>query len=376
MTLKRKRSFQGSIAPLDFFAMQSLLSLAVFLYVQETVEPSPVAERRGSLSSPDIGVNGLFLYRKGSSSSSTLTERPNGFSIQEIETILSASVDPYFRGQFNFSFEFEPDASSGKREARFHPEEAFAETLSIPYVTFRIGKFNAFFGRHNQLHTHAWPFIDPPLIYDVALGEEGLNEVGLAASMLIPFPWYSEVTAQAFSAQNENLFEPSSADNLAGVFQLKNFWELSEIVGLEIDGSFGLGNNSFNSKTYLYDMALIFKWGDLAQRAKAPYISFTTEALRADLQKDGQDNEAKNGLSSWIQIQPWRRFWLQTRGDLLGNTKNISAKKTSALIGFVPTEFSSLRAQYDLQKEEGLKAEHRISLQLNISIGAHPAHQY
>ena len=84
------------------------------------------------------------------------------------------------------------------------------------------------------------------------------------------------------------------------------------------------------------------------------------------------------GWSSWVQFQLQKKWWLQARLEnldqvTLGNTQT----KSSLLIGFVPTEYSALRLQYDHSEvPSALEAEQRITLQLNVSMGAHPAHSY
>ena len=326
---------------------------------------------------PDLSANGLFLFRKGSKSSTMFADKPNGFSVQEIETRLSSTVDPYFRGEFTLSFESEIDPATGDQEFHFHPEEAYAETISLPSVTLRAGKFKAFLGRHNQMHTHAWAFVDQPLSYDRILGEEGLNEIGASAAFIAPTPWYLEIVGQALSARNDLLFDKNSADDVAGIFYLKNLFDVNAATSFELNGTYGIGNNDLGAKTQLFDAASVVKWKPLAQ-SNLHSVSWTTEWLHAQHQQgsDAEHNEA--GVSSWVQWQLLKRWWLQGRGELFmaSTYDNVETKKASGLIGFVPTEYSAVRAQYDASKNTGAEVEHRVSLQLNISIGAHPAHAY
>jgi len=326
---------------------------------------------------PDVSANGLLLYRKGNHSSSVNSDKPNGFSIQEIETQLSSTVDPYFKANFMFSFEMQPGENGKSPEFHFSPEEAFVETLSLPMVTVRAGKFKAFLGRHNQIHTHARPFIDQPLAYDKILGDEGLNEVGISAAYLVPSPWYFEIVAQGLSARNNNLFDKDSADDIAGVFFVKNLWDLTDSTSFELDGTYGIGNNAQASKTQLFDAAATVKWRPLAYSSEQS-VAWTTEWLHAMHQMDGTGAHNEAGVSSWLQFQFLKNWWLESRGELYmtGAYDNVQTKKASGLIGYIFTEYSALRAQYDAQKEQAKKLEHRVSLQLNISIGAHPAHAY
>lgn len=322
---------------------------------------------------PDISINGLLLYRMGSEGNAAESEDGNGFSVQEIELRLTSNIDAYFRGDFTLAIEDE--------EGEFHvePEEAFVETLSLPGATVRAGKFYAFWGRHNQLHTHYFPFIDAPLSADL-LGEHGLNDVGAAVSALIPAPWYSEIVLQAFSGDNEHLFGSPSRDDVAGIYFLKNLWDLSDAATLELDLGYGNGRNVDNDINHIYNAALTLKWRPL-EKSRYRSFSWTTEytAVEKLLDEDGVDQGRTGALSSWIQYQTAQRWWLQARGEVLkshdGETDDV--KKYSALLGYVPTEYSALRLQYDsIDDPSADETEQRVTLQLNVSLGAHPAHLY
>ena len=330
------------------------------------------AQNNVKFSNPEISVNGLFLGRVGSDGSSRSQESANGFHIQEIETRLTANVDPYFRADFTLAFEKEPG-----QDFVFTPEEAFIESLSLPSVTLRLGKFRAFLGKHNQYHTHSFPFIDLPLIYEQLVGEEGLNEIGASAAVLLPVPWFSEFVAQGFSATNENLFTVDRANAIAGLFHSKNLWDLNKTTTFELTGSYGIGQNDFGSNSQIYSASSTLKWRPL-EKSIYRRVAWTTEFLQTF--RDGApDNELVGGVSSWLQWQFARRWWIQGRYDYLGlpDPDDGTGYKASALLAFVPSEFSALRLQYDALSEPGPgDMQHIVTLQLNFTIGAHPAHDY
>jgi hypothetical protein len=75
------------------------------------------------------------------------------------------------------------------------------------------------------------------------------------------------------------------------------------------------------------------------------------------------------------------QWWLQGRTeyvDVLDSTApEIDVRrKQSALVAYNPTEFTGVRLQYDHLEDNVDHPENRISLQLNLTIGAHPAHAY
>src|SRR3990172_794042 len=89
---------------------------------------------------PDISVNLLGRYRYETHGSNDRTDGVhNGLSFEESEMQFSADVDPYFRAVALFSLSQE----AGTTDFGIEPEEVFFETLSLPIVTFKAGKFKA-----------------------------------------------------------------------------------------------------------------------------------------------------------------------------------------------------------------------------------------
>ena len=58
----------------------------------------------------------------------------------------------------------------------------------------------AAFGKHNSLHTHAFPLITAPSPARDMLGADGLRGMGASAELRLPTPFYSDLTFQAFDA--------------------------------------------------------------------------------------------------------------------------------------------------------------------------------
>ena len=80
------------------------------------------------------------------------------------------------------------------------PEEVWARTTSIPGIQLKVGKLRGTFGKHGLLHTHAFPFIQAPVIMANTIGEEGFKDAGMEASWLTPLPWFSELTGGIYQA--------------------------------------------------------------------------------------------------------------------------------------------------------------------------------
>ncbi len=353
------------------FILKNLFYISILLLGSNTFAQSLSDNSRGNGFNPAIGLNALTIYKNSSRDNDH-----DGFSLQEAELQFSADVDAYFRAEATFAVHKEHHEEGGEEEHgyAFEPEEVFAETISIPDFTVKLGKFYAQFGKYNMVHTHAQPFIYRGLVQEYMFGEEGLNEAGVSVSYLAPLPWYSDLTVQFLQPTNEELFveDPHSITTVAN---LKNLWDLSESLTLEW-GLSGLYFEEQAEKSTVLGTDLTLKWRPVK---KGKYSSFvwSTEFIHKDVQGT---NEVKNGgYSTFLRYQFAPRWFAQAQYEFLGVAKDESIADQNAytaLLAFVPTEFSAVRMQYDEIHDGEDRPEKRVSLQLSFSIGAHPAHQY
>ena len=356
--------------------MKTFLFLVFFVGSYSINAQSLSQTSRGNKFNPAIGLNALTLYRNGFKEVES-----DGLSLQEIELQLSSDVDAYFRAEATIGLHQEESTGAAhSHEFKIEPEEVFVETLSIPKFTIKVGKFYANFGKYNAIHSHALPFIYRGKVQETMFGEEGLAETGLGISFLAPASWFSEISVQALQPTNETLFVDSH-HGAAYVLKWKNLWDLSDATTLEW-GISGLSfskhahGSSIEDKTNLYGTDLTVKWRP-AKDGKSSSFMWSTEFIHKD--RSGTNSDKNGGISSFIRYQLAERWYTQAQYEFLGLGKKDGVKDTNvynALIGFIPTEFSSIRAQYDSIHDGSDKPEKRVSLQLNISIGAHPAHVY
>jgi hypothetical protein len=330
---------------------------------------------------PDISVNFLGHWQRGTglSDSQTVPNR-NGLTLQELEFHFSADVDPYLRAVALVAAAQE-DGSTGYG---FDPEEVFLETISLPRITLKAGKFYTSFGKHNQLHRHAFPFIDAPLIHQKIFGDEALNDAGISASLLLPTSWYSELTTQIINGGNPSLYASPSAGRMSGVIRLKNLWDLNDDLTMELGVSGTSGKNSVSNSSSAVGSDLTFKWRP-AEGGKYRSLIWSSEYIQGmNFMNDpsGTPTEIKKlgGIASWIQYQFAERWWIQGRAEYIGRPSSDLLpiqKKQSVLLAFLPSEFSGFRLQYDHLKDGSrAKDDHTVGFQFNVSIGAHPAHAY
>ncbi len=366
-----------------------------FVFLAIAIPYASFAQSKNNFN-PDISVNALMLYQNSNRGSDENVEPQNGATLQEAEIQFTADVDPYSKFMATFSLHPEIDTLTIPHSAEYviDPEELFVETLQLPQLSIRAGKFKTPFGRHNQLHTHAFPFIDAPLINDVLLGEEGLNDIGISAAYLIPgMPWYSEATGQILSGRTEgpDYFNSRSPNASVYLMHLKNLWEVSEEASIELGLSGVEGKNSFQNQASLYQQGdtkflgldFTLKWRPLVG-GKGRAIYWSTEYIDRQIDRPMSKNSGK-GYATWIQYQLAPRWWAQARSEYLQveDTDSVAPlanpphqRKYTALVAFLPSEFSGLRLQYSNLYDGGEKPEQKFLLQFNAMIGAHPAHAY
>lgn len=355
--------------------MKTLIIFLSAMLATQTYAQGLSQTSRGNKFNPDIGVNVLSLFKN-----SAVDSEEDGFSLQEVEMQFSSDVDAYFRAEVMLGLHQEHGTSGHTHEYKIEPEEAFIETLSIPGLTVKVGKFYVGFGKYNAFHSHALPFIYKGKVQETMFGEENLSESGISFSSLVPVGWFSEITAQAVQPTNDTLFVDSHHQP-AYIVKWKNLWELNDSSTLEW-GASGLlfsahdHSSSAEEKTNLLGTDLTYKWRPTKNGKSSSFI-WSNEFIHKD--RAGSNTTKNAGVTSFMRYQLAERWHVGAQYEYLGFTKNAGTKDTNTyagLIAYVPTEFSQIRAQYDNIHDGSLKAEKRISLQFNISIGAHPAHQY
>lgn len=348
------------------------------------------------ITTPSISANTLFLYRnsnlhKGNINATDLDQTPNGLNIQEAELQFYSDVDPYTRLSLLLSIapQYTSDGITVSEEWGVEPEEVFAESNILSDITFKIGKFKAAIGKHNGLHTHAFPFIDPPIANTQLLGDEGLNDVGVSTAILFSTDWFNELTIQYLRGKGENdEFKSPSPSMGVGLAHWKNLFDLNDDLTIEIGASYAQGGNSFSKMTLLSGADLTFKWRP-SEGGRYTSLLWSTEYLSRKQTQVAVAEEKGFGFASWVQYQFSERWSCSYRYDQLKVSESFDPIKllnttwVKNSLGFIytPSEFSSYRIEYD-HKHSGVKnndnesTEKTFYLQANFTIGAHPVHAY
>ncbi len=303
---------------------------------------------------------------------------PGGLSLQEVELRLSGVVDPYLRADLTF-------AAHGEE---MHFEEAFFTTLDLPRVTVRGGRMYASFGRHNALHTHAFPLLGAPLPWRTLLGIDGLNDVGLSAAVLLPLPFFAELVIEVFDGQMTP-FAPAEPEPGSEPIDVREFWDLAwigrlrtvfdvgETSAIEFGGTWLGGRGAGGGVTQVMGADVTFKRPP-AGRLRGGAWHAGVEVLAVHRPDDHEPWQGGAFAAAGHQLSG--RWWLRARGALLGlpGLQDAGALRAEALLAFVPTETSAFRLQYAFERPEPgtVNAIHELFLQAVFSIGPHPAHPW
>ncbi|MEW6293308.1 MAG: TonB-dependent receptor [Pseudomonadota bacterium] len=346
-----------------------------------------------------------------------------GFSLQHSELILSANIDPSFRGVARF-------AITGDNEVEV--EEASVSTLGLGGgFTARAGRFASDIGYQNARHPHEWDFADATLMQKVLFGAEGYRHDGLQLKWTAPTELFLQLGAEigrgdVFPGTDRNK-NGSGAGAIfvktGGDFGASNSWQaglsllntkaadreahFEDVAANEVQGYF-----SGKSRTAIADF--VWKWapngnasirslklqGEVFRRTESGTFGCTSDIGNGPAPCDGgvalgdlSTRQTGGYASAVYQFMPkWRVGY---RHDWLGKgTKSFDAtvfntldagnhyfadfkpRKDSVMIDWSNSEFSRLRLQYARDRAMQGVTDNQWTLQYIMSLGAHGAHKF
>jgi hypothetical protein len=344
---------------------------------QEQGQAGPLRQLAQSFN-PEVSVIGDVLFHTGKNEQG---ENKNQFTFRELELAFGAAVDPYGRADFFVALEEGEDGEFG-----VDLEEGYFTFDTLPYdLKARVGKFYSYFGKANELHIHAMPWVDKPLMIRNYFGEEGMSEPGAEISWLVPNPWekYIELIFQLQDNRNALSFADGRSRGLMYVGHLKNFFDLTSDSSLEVGGSFATGANAATGDdhwTNLEGMDITYKWRP-ARQGLYRSLSWMSELL---LSQKGQGDD--DTLDSWagyssLVYQFTRRWSVFGRYDYSQFPDDNDSHETAYTGGLTiaQSEFAFWRAQFTHTDGDGpstMGSRNEFFLQLDFGIGPHRAHQY
>jgi hypothetical protein len=316
--------------------------------------------------------------------------QPFGFTLQEIEVALQATVDPFFKADLFLTI---PNLKG------IEVEEAMATSTSLPAgLQVKAGIFRSAFGRQNGQHLHVQDFPRRPLVNEAYLGADGLRSPGLQVSWLAPTPFFLQLSAEAFSVgpPDEDTghlvsFGGGTRTDLTYAAQLKAFASATD--ALSVYG--GLSVATGRAPALRAGAQTVIEGGDLYLKYKPPnvtggYFSVAWQSevfFREVLARDATETALLDGgFYTQLVVQLARSWFLGARFDLLGAPSNAlqpRVARLSASLTFTPSEFVRLRAYVERENIPAPTASIFSGsdawagyLQLEVAIGAHGAHLF
>lgn len=337
-----------------------------------------------------------------------------GFNLGESELTLSANVDPYFSGYFVMS------VSSANSIA---VEEGYIRNAgSIPGLTLKFGRMLSAFGYQNEIHAHAWDFVDAPLLHQAFFGGR-LQEDGLQARWLAPTPIFFELGVEA----GRGGAFPGSERSANGVNSAMAFAHVGGDAG--ISSSFRVGAsyrttraqdrlfedvdatgapviNAFSGDSRMWGADFVWKWapnGNAVGRnlkLQAEYMRRSEDGMLSfDATGRNLAGNYRSAQSGWYlqgayQFMPrWRagvrHEQLRSGSPDIGLVSSRllpagsfpllaanSPRRSALMVDFSPSEFSRLRVQFARDEVRFHEADDQFILQYLMSLGAHGAHKF
>jgi hypothetical protein len=343
---------------------------------------------------PDISVIGLFstAYYSTNNPPMLVENDPQntGVNLQEGEIGFQSVVDPYFRFDSFISF---------TRQGGFEVEEIYGTSLfSLPLgLQIRGGVMRSKFGRINQIHRHNQDFVTLPLVAARFLAEH-LNPTGVEANVLVPVPWFLELSASANSPYNLETptFAPDEDMNNLGlllyVFHVANFFEISDSLSLNLGGSFATGPDGTGEKnrSYLWGADVFAKYRPLVNN---PYQELKLQSEVMARRSQTPDENLKDwGFYSEAVYRFAKRWNTGIRFGLTDTSTPVPIQpgdsedqmlglpgreyRISPMLTFSPTEFTRFKLEYDFTDPDFANKVSAIFLQFEWAIGAHGAHPF
>ena len=326
-----------------------------------------------------------------------------GFSLAESELTLSASIDPWLRGQASIALGADNTVSV---------EEAFVQTTSLGNgLSLKAGRFFSGIGYLNEKHAHTWDFADNPLAYQLFLGNQFADD-GLQLRWLAPTDLFLEAGAEV--GRGRGFPGNNTSRNGAGASALfvhagddvgaSHSWRagLSILNARPVDQSLrtsgalgGSTTSAFSGRSRVWIGDFVWKW---APEGNATRTNFKLQGEYLRSTRDGSsfdpadpatavsDSRAQTGwyLQGVYQFMPRWRAGLRTErldsGRVTDPDRSTQAvyrpRKDTLMLEFNPSEYSRLRLQLARDRSRFGLPDNQLLLQYQMSLGAHGAHGF
>jgi hypothetical protein len=308
-----------------------------------------------------------------------------GLSLGESEMTLSANVDDKFYGQLTLAVESE-DGEDG-----IGIEEAFVDATALPNgLALRVGRFFSNVGYLNSHHAHTDKFADRPLAYQALLGNQ-YGDDGVQLRWVAPTDVFLELGGEVFRGEGAGR---------GGTGTRSAFVHVGGEAGANAEWLFGLsgldmqvedGEDGFTGRRRMLVADATWKWAPqgnfkdggvtlrgeyIVEHRDGDYVDPVDPALDApwDGRRAGAYVEAVYRINRrWETGYRYDRLWADDDGPFASEH---DPARHSVMLSWLNSEFSLLRLQYAHDRPTDSDTDDAVTLQYQVSFGAHGAHKF
>jgi hypothetical protein len=348
--------------------------------------------------------------------------KQRGVSVPNVELAFMGVVDPYVYTEVRIATFISPEG-----ETEVELEEAFVRTTYLPFAgVLQAGQFLTKFGRINGVHAHAWQWLDQPVINSRVFGPDGMRGTGGNVAADFSHGWDSTALVTVQNARGETMssFLGEVGESVAGRplqdIEVHGMGDLVTTLGWHhryqarenyairagIDASMGPNASGDNLQTLIYGAHFAARWGGDVHDTTGKLIwslEVTTRDYEVNAYTDDPDGVPGTGDEGdyaagtlhdwgWLSelsygvIPAWLiglRYEMATgSGESVGGRNHDSMRddrwRLSPLITWMPSEFTRVRLQYNLDHAAHLDDHlaHTVWLGVDVVLGRHPAHDF
>ncbi len=351
---------------------------------------------------PDISVIPRFLIESNDGErldqGQRKFSRPN-LSFEELEVVAQAYLNPFAKAAVVLTLPG-PDLKANKLGI----EEVYGDVVrGLPLdLNVRLGKYRIEFGKLNIVHPHALPFITQPLSQKYFFGEDGLNDLGISISTLLPTG--DIATKLSFDIlRGSAIGEATGIDDTTGAspfysnaIRLTSFFPLTDESDLEagLSGYTGIHDPYNRDRFYYANFDFKYKYRPSSYTSltlQGEYL-YNTRKISPDTMRIIAAELSSNqiyktintsGLYFYADYQFFKTYSIGVRYDWTQSpySKENKAQAVAIFFGYYPVEETlGIRLQYQNTKTEtpGMVARsiNSVALQVLFSLGPHKAHPF
>lgn len=349
-----------------------------------------------------------------------------GFWTDHTELAISAPIDDMFMGKLTIVL----DEHEGETEVEL--EEAFIQTTALPYdLSLRFGRFLSNVGYLNGKHAHTDSFADRPLVYRAFLNGHYYDD-GARLSWLAPTDMYLEFGTELLKggsmpaySEGDGIGAYSAFVKTGGDFNIEHSWQLgASYLGFDNDegscsshahedeheephvepaideehGHEAFGVCDFSGSKDYYMVDAVWKW---APNGNYKYQNFTLATEYFFVEEEGElhhEEEHEEPVTSLAEEHldsidvSHQGFYVSAVYQFTPNwaaglrysqidfdepySDEFKPEVSTAMVEYRHSHFSTVRLQYNQDKSVEDITDDQITLQFNMALGAHGAHQF